>query len=53
MKTNAEITARDQAVTSMLNVSNSTIEMLQEGIKDPIKQVQQLLSALANGVIVL
>jgi hypothetical protein len=33
-KTNAALTARDQAITSMLNVSNSTIGLLQEGIKD-------------------
>ena len=47
-KTNAALTARDQAVTSMLNVSNSTIGMLQDGIKDPTKAGTTTVSALAN-----
>jgi hypothetical protein len=47
-KTNAALSARDQAVTSMLNVSNSTIEMLQEGIKDPTKAGTTTVAALAN-----
>jgi hypothetical protein len=47
-KTNAALTARDQAITSMLNVSNSTIGLLQEGIKDPTKAGTTTVSALAN-----
>ena len=47
-KTNAALTARDQAITSMLNVSNSTIGMLQDGIKDPTKAGTTTVSALAN-----
>jgi hypothetical protein len=47
-KTNAALTARDQAITSMLNVSNSTIGLLQDGIKDPTKAGTTTVSALAN-----
>ena len=47
-ETSKKLSARDQAVTSMLNVSNSTIEMLQEGIKDPTKAGTTTVSALAN-----
>ncbi len=47
-ETNKKLTARDQAVTSMLNVSNSTIEMLQEGINDPTKAGTTTVAALAN-----
>ena len=47
-ETNKKLTARDQAVTSMLNVSNSTIEMLQEGINDPTKAGATTVAALAN-----
>ena len=47
-KTNAALTARDQAITSMLIVSNSTIGLLQEGIKDSSKAGTTTVSALAN-----
>ena len=46
MKTNAELTARDQAVMGTLNVANKTIEMLDEGIKDPSKAPTTVVSLL-------
>jgi len=48
VKTNAEITARDQAVMGTLNVANKTIEMLDEGIKDPSKAPTTVVSSLMN-----
>jgi hypothetical protein len=48
VETNKTLTARDQAVVSFLNVADSTIEMLQEGIKDPTKAGTTTASALMN-----
>ena len=48
MKTNSALTARDQAVIGTLNVANSTIEMLKEGIDDPSKAATTMTSALMN-----
>lgn len=48
VKTNAEITARDQAVMGTLNVANKTIEMLDEGIKDPSKAPTTVVSSLMS-----
>ena len=48
VKTNAEITARDQAVMGTLNVANKTIEMLDEGIKDPSKAPTTIVSSLMS-----
>ena len=48
MKTNAELTARDQAVMGTLNVANSTIELLDEAIKDPSKAPTTFVSSLMN-----
>ena len=48
VETNKTLTARDQAVVSFLNVADSTIEMLQEGINDPTKAGTTTASALMN-----
>ena len=48
MEINKTLTAKDQAVRGTLNVANSTVNMLKEGIDDPRKAATTMTSALMN-----
>ena len=48
MKKDVELSAREQAVGSFLNVANPTIDTLKEAVKDPAKAPTTFVSTLAT-----